>query len=74
MIQRLCARYPDYAKNAIQAELFIPATPLAVTHARRVRADHQRTGAVSPATDVDLLVCELNRSSRSHLRLGIDEA
>lgn len=63
---------PGYGKHAAQtnfAGVYLPETATAITHARRVRADHDNTGATNPYTDADELVVRLNLAVQEHKRI-----
>lgn len=71
--RRLREFHPEYDKH-VPTDLLIPEkVPTAVTHARRVRIDHQRTGTTTPVTEMDLLVVSMNEATREHLRITIPD-
>lgn len=51
------------------SDSYIPKTEMAIANTRRVRADHEKTGANNPYTDVDKLVITLNASVQAHNQL-----
>jgi len=51
------------------AGTYVPKTEEAIMHVRRVRADHDNTGATNPFADADRLIVELNGAVQEHNRL-----
>lgn len=69
---RLKVSDPDYGKHGGQTDftnVYLPKTEDAITHARRVREDHAKTGATNPKTDADELVVRLNLAVQKHNRI-----
>jgi hypothetical protein len=67
----LSQKIPGYKKNAPPMDQLFGAIPIAVKNAEKLRADHNRTGSVSPVTDVDLLVRVLNEATRTKNQLAL---
>jgi len=57
-------RLGNYDKAVLPSDELLPGIDDAVTHSKSVRADHERTGASSPYTDVDLLIDALSKLRR----------
>lgn len=51
------------------AGFYIPKTEEAIERVRRVRADHENTGATNPFTDADRLIVELNGAVQVYNRI-----
>lgn len=68
----LAQKLPGYRKNALPMELLSGCIPDAVQNAGRLRSDHERTGSVSPGTDVDHLVRALNGVTRPQNQLPLE--
>lgn len=67
----LSQKIPAYKKNAPPMDQLFGAIPSAVKNAEKLRADHCRTGTVSPVTDVDRLVRVLNEATRYEHQLPL---
>jgi hypothetical protein len=67
----LSQKIPGYKKNAPPMDQLFGAIPFAVKNAEKLRADHNRTGTVSPVTDVDRLVRVLNEATRTNNQLAL---
>lgn len=65
-LKKYCSQYK---KNECPMDL--AKTPQAVKNAQKVREYHEKNGGKYPFTDVDLLVCALNESTRPHFRLPL---
>jgi hypothetical protein len=74
VIRRIKDRYlPDYEKNNIPVESYIPKIPTAVRHAEQCQKHHKTAGTDgNPSTGVHLLVREMNEATRSHYRLDLN--
>ncbi len=60
----------NYEKNALNAISYIPKIPTAIKHSQQCRTHHQKIGGDhNPSTDVDILVLEMNESTRPHFRI-----
>jgi hypothetical protein len=68
----LAQKLPEYRKNSPPMELLSGLLPAAVQNAERLRADHKRTGSISPGTDVDVLVRTLNGVTRPQNQLPLE--
>ncbi len=68
----LAQKLPGYRKNAPPMDLLLGLIPSAVQNAAKLRSDHERTGSISPGTDVDLLVRALNDMPRPENQLALD--
>jgi len=73
VIRRIKDRYlPDYEKNNIPVESYIPKVPTAVHNAEQCQNHHKTAGTEgNPSTGVYLLIREMNESTREHFRLDI---
>jgi hypothetical protein len=67
----LSQKIPGYKKKAPPMNQLFGAIPIAVKNAEKLRADHCRTGTVSPVTDVDRLVRVLNEATRYEHQLPL---
>ncbi len=73
VIRRIKDKYlPDYEKNNIPVESYIPKIPTAVRNAEQCQNYHKTAGTDgNPSTDVHLLVREMNEATRKHFRLDL---
>jgi len=70
--RRLKKENKGYAKIHGQvdyASIYLPLIEVSVLNSRKVRVDHDKTGADNPYTAVDKLVVALNRAVQKHNRL-----
>jgi len=65
---------PNYEKSKVDIDKYIPKIPTAVEHAERCREHHKTAGVGgNPCTKVDLLVREMNDTTRPHNRLKFNK-
>lgn len=63
---------PDYEKNNIPVESYIPKIPTAMRYAEQCQNHHKTAGTDgNPSTGVHLLVREMNEATRKHFRLDL---